>query len=193
MSHFICHNPVYLVHHFGYMSSCGCYEKNLIIVHCNLRHFIFLRWPHPIRINEAINLVFLSLLAHKLAEKSSIFVTDWELYSSRSLSPENLFLMHEFVDVSLCLINTIHINSMVGLNQLLQLLLFGIQTIPGNVECSPAPLHKVHTEILNLFEETKHLAPNWVGLGPQSSYLIFTLPVGHPLFLKLFDPPLLVP
>ena len=79
------------------------------------------------------------------------------------------------------------------MNQLLQLLLFGIKMIPGISEGTPASLHKVHVAFLNLFEETKHWAPNQVGLGPQSSYLIFTFPMGHPLFFKPLDPPSPVP
>ena len=101
--------------------------------------------------------------------------------------------MHELVDFSPCLVNAFHINSIVGINQLLQLLLFGVQAVTRIPEGTLAPLHKVHTTFLNLFEETKHWAPNQVGLGPQSSYLIFTFPMGHPLFFKPLDPPSPVP
>ena len=101
--------------------------------------------------------------------------------------------MHELVDFSPCLVNAFHINSIVGINQLLQLLLFGVQAVTRIPEGTLAPLHKVHTTFLNLFEETKHWVPNQVGLGPRPSYLIFTLLMGHPLFLKPLYSPLSMP
>ena len=74
--------------------------------------------------------------------------------------------MHELVDFPPCLVNAFHINSIIGINQLLQLLLFGIQTVSRVPEGNSTPLHKVLTAFLNLFEKTKHWAPNRVGLGP---------------------------
>ena len=171
------------------MISGRCYEESLIIVHGNLCHFIFLRLPHPIDINQAFNMVFLSSMTCTLVGKIGIFVANQEPYSSRALSPKNIFLMHELIDFSPCLVNAFHINSIVGINQLLQLLLFGVQAIPRISKGSPTPLHKIHLAFLNLFEETKHWAPNQVGLGPQTSYLIFTFLVGHPLFLKPLNSP----
>ena len=74
-------------------------------------------------------MVFLSSMTRTLMEKTSIFVANQEPYSSGTLSPKNLFLMHELVDFPPCLVNAFHINSIIGINQLLQLLLFGIQTV----------------------------------------------------------------
>ena len=105
-------------------------------------------------------------MTRTLMEKIGIFVANQEPYSSGTLSPKNLFLMHELVDFPPCLVNAFHINSIIGINQLLQLLLFGIQTVSRVPEGNSTPLHNVLTAFLNLFEKTKHWAPNRVGLGP---------------------------